>query len=419
MRGALFTRWCSYDETPHLCRIDSMDADGTLESEAGSAKIMCALLGFSMTLRVRTLQDGAETWRSHIVHGKLDCELVPVASQTIPMVANYISQKLCLPEGCQDMVRELFPATAVLACTDMHRSYLPAERVDAISWRSASKAAAADGGVPSSDAADTHATASFRCSMHRARTFEKSFVALDVEAESFLMNFTLSLSHNDVLRSLREQVQAWAVDPSVLAWRRGLGNAASLAELREWRQHMEAILFSEPPSQGKERRRMFWQRVHTGDPRKRGIIEHICPGPSCCKTRADLEAKVLGPYGVRALLRPAPGTWPRKSCSGQSEVACHVLQCQLTGGMISAHLPLVAKMAAARALKASERVRALDHDDAGREDVVSERARALWAETQAEQERSGCVGAAAFCASPGAVPRLICLWLLSWTGIVS
>ena len=77
--------------------------------------------------------------------------------------------------------------------------------------------------------------------------------------------------------------------------------------------------------------------------------------------------------------------------------------------MISAHLPLVAKMAAARALKASERVRALDQDDAGREDVVSERARALWAETQAEEERSGCAGAAAFCVSPDAVPRLISL----------
>ena len=55
--------------------------------------------------------------------------------------------------------------------------------------------------------------------------------------------------------------------------------------------------------------------------------------------------------------------------------------------MISAHMPQVAKMVAARALKASERTRALDQDDAGREDVASERARALWAETQAEQER--------------------------------
>ena len=77
--------------------------------------------------------------------------------------------------------------------------------------------------------------------------------------------------------------------------------------------------------------------------------------------------------------------------------------------MISAHLPLVVKMAAARALKASERARALDQDDAGREDVASERARALWAETQAEQEQSGCAGAGAFCALPGAVPRLISL----------
>ena len=45
VRGALFTWWRSYDETPRLCRIDSMNADGTLESEAGSAKIMCVFCG--------------------------------------------------------------------------------------------------------------------------------------------------------------------------------------------------------------------------------------------------------------------------------------------------------------------------------------------------------------------------------------
>ena len=129
--------------------------------------------------------------------------------------------------------------------------------------------------------------------MHRARTPEKGFISLDGMAKSFLMNFTLNLSHNDVLRSLRERAKAWAVDPSVLAWRRSLGNAASLAELTEWRQRMTAILFSGLPIRAKARRRLFWQRVHTGDPRKKGVIEHLCPGPSCCKTRAALEAKVL------------------------------------------------------------------------------------------------------------------------------
>ena len=37
VRGALFTWWRSYDETPRLCRIDVMNADGALESEAGCA----------------------------------------------------------------------------------------------------------------------------------------------------------------------------------------------------------------------------------------------------------------------------------------------------------------------------------------------------------------------------------------------
>ena len=406
VRPSLFTWWRSYDETPRFCRVDNMLADGSVESESGMAKIMCALLGFAMTLQVhRRGQDGREAWRVHIISGQLACELVPISNQTIPFVANYIGEVLCLPANCQELVNQVFPATTTLGCTDMHKSYLPAERIDASVRKSKLKAAATADDVAASHVAGTHATASFRCSMHRGRTSEKSFTSLDDAAESFLMNFTLNLSHNDVLRSFRDQVRTWAVDPRVLVWRR----SPPSEELKEWRRQMEKFLFSGPPSRGKARRRLFWQRVHTGDPRKPGIIEHLCPGGSCCKTRADLEAKVKGPYGVLALLNPPPKKWPRKSWAGQSEVACHVLQCELTGGMISAHLPLVAKMASARAMKASERVRSLDQDNAGRADLANQRARALWAETQAEQEHSGCVEAMTFVATPDEVPRLIAL----------
>ena len=440
VRPSLFTWWRSYDETPRLCRLDNMLADGSLESESGQAKIMCALLGFAMTLQVRrrdhdavasrvaansarrALRDGREAWQVHIICGQLACELVPVANQTIPLVANYIGKMLCLPANCQEIVAQVFPATCTLGCTDMHKSYGPAERIDSRARRSMHKAAALKPAAAADDAAVSrvaehaaddaavsrvaeHATASFRCSMHRARSSEKSFLCLDDPAERFLMNFTLNLSHNDVLRSFREQVSTWAVDPHVLVWRR----SPPSEELKEWRRQMEAVLFSGPPSRGKARRFLFWQHVHTGDPRKPGIIEHLCPGASCCKSRADLEAKVRGPYGVLALLSPPPKKWPRKPWAGQSEVACHVLQCEFTGGMISAHMPLVAKMAASRAMKASERVRALDQADAGRADVANERARALWAETQAEQEQSGCAQAVTFLGSPDAVPRLISL----------
>ena len=409
VRPSLFTWSRSYDETPRLCRVDNMLDDGSLETESTQAKIMCALLGFAMTLQVqKTGHDGRETWRPCIIYGQLACELVPISNQTIPFVANYLGKVLCLPAKCQEIVDQVFPATTTLGCTDMHRSYLPAERIDANARRSTLQAAAAVGDVAASRVAATHATASFRCSMHRARSFEKSFMSLDDAAESFLMNFTLNLMHNDVLRSFREQVRTWAVDPHVLVWRRG----SPSEELKEWRRRMETILFSGPPSRSKARRRLFWQRVHTGDPRKPGIIEHLCPGASCCKTRADLEAKVKGPYGVLALLDPPPKKWPRKSWSGQSEVACHVLQCEMTGSMISAHLPLLAKMASARARKARERVHSLDQDDAGRADLANERARALWAETQAEQEHSGCLEAITFLATPDEVPRLIVLVVL-------
>ena len=207
VRPSLFTWWRSYDEAPRLCRVDTMLADGSVESESGAAKIMCALLGFAMTLQVRrTGHDGREAWRVHIICGKLACELVPISNQTIPFVANYLGKVLCLPANCQEIVNQVFPATTTLGCTDMHRSYLPAERIDASARRSALKAAATAGDVAASHVAATHATASFRCSMHRARTSEKSFLSLDDPAERFLMSFTLNLSRNDVLRSLRERI---------------------------------------------------------------------------------------------------------------------------------------------------------------------------------------------------------------------
>ena len=51
-------------------------------------------------------------------------------------------------------------------------------------------------------------------------------------------------------------------------------------------------------------------------------------------------------------------------------------------------------------------------EDECREDVANERARALWAETQVEQERCGCAHAIAFLSVPDAIPRLISLMVV-------
>ena len=110
VRPSLFTWWRSYDETPRLCRVDNMLADGSVESESGQAKIMCALVGFAMTLQVRrTGHDGKKAWRACIICGQLACELVPISNQTIPLVANYLGKVLCLPANCQEIVNQVFP----------------------------------------------------------------------------------------------------------------------------------------------------------------------------------------------------------------------------------------------------------------------------------------------------------------------
>ena len=428
VRARLFSWLRSYDETPRLCRVSTLNVDGSLESEASHAKIMCAFLRFSMTLELRIARN-PDVWRSCIIHGALGSELLPVANQTIPFVAKYISEMLSLPDDCEAIVTQAFDAQVALRSSDMHTAYTPAERANALVCRKKIKQAhdIADSHVNPDDLAVSQvahagpadmadwcvaaafATAFFRCSMHRCRSSEKSFLSLDDSAESFLMNFTLNLSHNDILRLLRQQLNSWATSPQVLIWRR----SSPSPELQEWRQRMEALLFCGPPSKAKARRKLFWQRVQTGDPRKKGIIEHLCPGDWCCKTRADLESKVRGAYGVQALFNPPPKRWPRKSWSGQSEQACHILQCELSGGLISAHLPVIAKMAAKRAKQASERVRVAasraDQENETREDVANERARALWAETQAQEESSGCGHAMAFLTSPDAMPRLISL----------
>ena len=80
-------------------------------------------------------------------------------------------------------------------------------------------------------------------------------------------------------------------------------------------------------------------------------------------------------------------------------------------GLISTHMPSIAKMAAARAEKAAERARLFSStggmEETCREDVAEERARALWQEAQAEKERCESANALAFLTLRDAVPRLI------------
>ena len=117
-----------------------------------------------------------------------------------------------------------------------------------------------------------------------------------VQAERFLLTFTLALRSTDCLRLFRQRVRQWCVDPSVLVIHRG----SPPVEVQNWRKSVEPLLFSAAPqSLAEVRRRLCWDLLVNGDARKRGVIEHWCAGASCCPGgRTELVAKLFGPGGI-------------------------------------------------------------------------------------------------------------------------
>ena len=113
--------------------------------------------------------------------------------------------------------------------------------------------------------------------MHRVRTAEKLVEDLDPEVESFMMNFTLNIKETNHLRTLLRQVERWSTNRRVLVWKRG----KPPAEVQAWRKAIEPSLFAGPHTEALMRRKLFWDQIFTGDPRRRGVIEHYCVGEIC------------------------------------------------------------------------------------------------------------------------------------------
>ena len=319
-----------------------MMPDGELVTTLETAKLMSGMLTFAIVAE----QAGV----LHVIKGTLPTLIVPMSNQTAPVVAQCLSRFFNAAEHVDSICR-VFPSVTVLRCSDLHRSYPCGERVVHEEWQQK-----AEGTLK--PVKPLISTCHFRCSLHRVATAEKSILTLDpdiVQAERFLLTFTLMLRGTDCLRAFRMRLRAWCVGPDVLEVHHG----SPPAEVQAWRKSVEPLLFPGPPQDGAEvRRRLCWDLLVNGDARKRGVIEHWCAGATCCPGgRADLVKKLLGPCGIMGLLSPPPDVFPRKSWAGQAEVESHVLLLELCGGAVSRNFHSLVKQAESRAAKAAHRVR--------------------------------------------------------------
>ena len=301
-RPVAFIYMRAYDETPRVCRNQSMLDSGETEEIQETAKLMSGRMEFAIVLQhsssdtrvadrlshAFSLADScgsdsdkpSEAPTTHIIRGTLATPLASLANQTGPVVTQCIDTGFEIPRECERIVASTFPFTAQLRCTDMHRSYPCAER-GARALRNRRLATY-------EEVVSKHSSVDFRCSMHRVRTAEKCVEDLDTPVESFMMNFTLSVRETNHLRTFRRQVERWSINRRVLVWKRG----TPPAEVRAWRKAIEPLLFVGPQTEAVMRRKLFWHEILTGDPRRRGVIEHYCVGETCCPGgRSALEKK--------------------------------------------------------------------------------------------------------------------------------
>ena len=364
LQPTLFVWGRMYDETParHWTHVLK---EGQMQGQTSIAKVMAALLTFSMVLEIRprhaldlgpaqgcSIQaaigdpppccvtggpeamppDGRQDRTFVIIRGSLGTRLAAMGQQTGNVVRECIHQIMSLQPDEKCTVDAVFHRKCILRETDLHRSGLAAERAEA-------------------RADPTWASTMFRCGMHRSRTAELFTLGLDSKTESFFLNCTLVLRQQpDAMRSLRERIDSWATK----ALRVYLGKPPP--EVQEWRRAMRVILFNEHTSSISEAARQHcWDHVLNGDGRVQAEVQHYCEGVACCPNGVqDTLKKVLGPCGVGALLSPMPKLFPRRSWHGQCEVVSHVLQLECTHGMLSQNfknLEAAARQRAERALR--------------------------------------------------------------------
>ena len=356
-----------YDETPARSWTHVIGSAGEVQGQAAIAKIMACTLDFAMVLAITASQHhepslaqqtrGQASSTAHaqahspqaqfVIRGSIGTKLVALSSQHGEVVLEAIQRSMSLAPEHTALVQKLFAARVVVRQTDLHRSQLAAERElckQAPRWPSAL----------------------FRCGMHRARTGELHTLGLDAKTESFFLNYTLLLRQQpDAQRSLQERVRQWAADKLTVY------NGKPPEEVLKWRQAMSRVLFTNGPadsrsfteddvvpvdSRSQAARRFCWDFLTNGDCRVQTELQHYCVGKACCPGgHAQTLQRLLGPQGLPALFQPAPPLFPRRSWHGQRRCMGHVIQQEVTHGLLSQNFRNVATTAKAKAEKALQR----------------------------------------------------------------
>ena len=131
-------------------------------------------------------------------------------------------------------------AAKVMRHTDLHRSAPAAERC-----------MAADAALqPAAQRCTSPTSAMFRCALHRYRTCEQNFLAIDAPSESFFLNVTLQWRQKTgTARSFQEHATQWAVSNARLY----LGHPPP--EVIAWRKRLAKVIWPVPPRTESELRR--------------------------------------------------------------------------------------------------------------------------------------------------------------------
>ena len=342
-RAHMFGYTRMYDETPQRAWVFSLDETGAKDGSATTAKVMASHVGFVMVLEVvckdtetvkaevtpaamvhvaladsrsnaaEHIEDQSQG-ELHIIHGGLGTPLANLASLKGPVVLHSIRANMWMNPEIQEQIENTFARCVLLRMSDMHSSNTCAEREEA--RRVGSR----------------WASSFFRCSMHRIRTAELTWLKhLELRVESFFLNVTLCLRRTpDCWASYTRRAREWL--GSVQARPQGLPDSVSA-----WRTELSKLIFHDAKqNRGTSRRQACFDTVTLGDGRVPGRPQHWKCSRHCCPTKGHTVKLFQGLLCHNVLCGVPPPLFPRKSWTGQAEAMNPVIQWQATHGMLLA-----------------------------------------------------------------------------------